>query len=787
MFRHRLFPAIFLLLGLMILGSAQAADSKRELAARKVDKSNEFFEKKQYTEALELCAEAAKIDPDFARAYVGMGINHEKLGNWNSARDAYLKALDSNPTASDSNNAKAGLNRVGWPPKPEPPKLEPPKLEPPVATGPELFNANLLRNSVFWQKTSAFYNEKGPLMLPMGAMFEALQWAKSYDAATGEVRWSRDGAQLRHIIGTRIAVLVTPTAGRDNEERLDFGTPSVEVPIAGTDTAFAPANLFARAMGATFSATGWHTFTFNTTTAPPKPLDPPFGATVRAQRGNALDFTKLDGSDESRLLANSVAVRRALSTDALVAQKILANGAVGLGDAIKASDLAPGEAAFVTLNRQGEISQILAVALLAPEIALSISPNQIELASYPNKPFRLDEKLRFVDALGFASTNPSVLLAPNTPVAVFINPRSKRLYQISILESHLRALGPLLPLAPPPVAPPSEPPVSEPLTPMSGPIWQGHRGVVQALARSPYTLRNQWVASGGVDGTVRIWRRNGAPLSVAQAGAPVTALAVAPDGSRLAAGRSDGKIAVWNLAGGNGPNGAPTSIWNAPRDAGAATALDFSANSALLAAAYQTSPGVGRGKIGLFDAQTGNLLPFAPSPLSTIGDLIWTGKWLNGNPLLAVADGRYPVVIYEIDVRLNRANSIKQFRDDRLNTVVALDFDEKTRLLFAGDSDGTVHSWSLDANEQAARQSRKLVRNEDLVPNALAVSPDSGQLAVGLGDGRVRLLNTRGANGPSVKNNQRAPRTAILALAWLGDERILVAREDGSLTVREVK
>jgi len=69
-----------------------------------------------------------------------------------------------------------------------------------------------------------------------------------------------------------------------------------------------------------------------------------------------------------------------------------------------------------------------------------------------------------------------------------------------------------------------------------------HGGEIRGLVLHP---DGRWLASGGLDGTLRLWEPEGLePLAELDLGAPVLALALAPDGGRLAAALGDGALVV---------------------------------------------------------------------------------------------------------------------------------------------------------------------------------------------------------------------------------------------------
>jgi len=112
-----------LLLGAMILGfgappseaqedepSPAAGEARRPHAPppswKSVEIGNYYLKRKKYNAALSRYQEAAKTDPYYAPAYLGLGKVYEKIGLKQKALDAYRKYLDLLPSMKDAEEAR---------------------------------------------------------------------------------------------------------------------------------------------------------------------------------------------------------------------------------------------------------------------------------------------------------------------------------------------------------------------------------------------------------------------------------------------------------------------------------------------------------------------------------------------------------------------------------------------------------------------------------------------------------------------------------------------------------
>jgi WD40 repeat protein len=83
------------------------------------------------------------------------------------------------------------------------------------------------------------------------------------------------------------------------------------------------------------------------------------------------------------------------------------------------------------------------------------------------------------------------------------------------------------------------------------PGWEGHRGRVYDLAWNPVDER---LASVGIDGTLRLWKVDGAAEGVFTSGELMASVAWKPNGKQLASGADSGSIQLWH------PDGRPASL-----------------------------------------------------------------------------------------------------------------------------------------------------------------------------------------------------------------------------------
>ena len=237
----------------------------------------------------------------------------------------------------------------------------------------------------------------------------------------------------------------------------------------------------------------------------------------------------------------------------------------------------------------------------------------------------------------------------------------------------------------------------------------GHTNWVEALAVAP---DGSWLASGGADGTVRIWDVASGQERAALTGRhsdAVEALAVAPDGSWLASGGADGTVRIWDVA-----SGQERAALTGHTDGVAALALAVAPDGSWLAT------GGADGTVQIWDMASGQERATLTSHTNWAAALAVApdGSWL-------ATGGGDAVRIWDMASGQQRATLT-----GHTDWVEAVAPDGSW--LAASCADGTVRIWDV-----ASGQERATLTGHTYWA-AAAVAPDGSWLAASSGDG-VRI------------------------------------------------
>nr|VFK16056.1 MAG: WD40-like Beta Propeller Repeat [Candidatus Kentron sp. LFY] len=258
---------------------------------------------------------------------------------------------------------------------------------------------------------------------------------------------------------------------------------------------------------------------------------------------------------------------------------------------------------------------------------------------------------------------------------------------------------------------------------------QAHRGNVNAIAFSP---DGKWLASGGDDGTVKLWEISIGKLIVTlrhgKYNSDIESVSFSPDGELLASGGDWGSIKLWEMpsgkliatldghkfgvrvsfspdgkwlaSGGGGGGDGTVKLWEMPSGKLIATlknheyvsAVSFSPDGKWLA-----SGGGDGGAVRLWEIPTGKLITtpkkdysFFPwvNPVISFLSFSPDGKWL------AFDSGHGTIKLWEVPSG-QRTITL----DGHKSGVEAVAFSSDGKLLASGSWDGTIKLWAMLPSE----------------------------------------------------------------------------------------
>jgi WD40 repeat protein len=273
----------------------------------------------------------------------------------------------------------------------------------------------------------------------------------------------------------------------------------------------------------------------------------------------------------------------------------------------------------------------------------------------------------------------------------------------------------------------------------------GHTGEVWAVAVSPDGAR---IASGGADGTVRVWdtATGEALLALAGHAGPIETLAFSPDGARLATGADDQTLKVWDTA--TGALAHDVSDFASP-----IYGVAYSPDGRYLAADVRVWEAESMALVLELELGTGNLA-FSPD-----------------SQRLAAVTGS-AVTIW--DVRTGRDLMTLAGHTDWANSV---SFSPDGKRLASASMDGTVRIWDLGPGGEALALEAGGLR--------VAFSPDGARLATDGIDGTARVWDVE-TGGPLAALAGHG--SGLWGVAWSGDgSRLATAGSDGTARVWAVQ
>ncbi len=278
----------------------------------------------------------------------------------------------------------------------------------------------------------------------------------------------------------------------------------------------------------------------------------------------------------------------------------------------------------------------------------------------------------------------------------------------------------------------------------------GHQGDVLSVSISP---DGGTIVSGGEDGTVRMWARNGKPIGVPLKGhqGNVRAVAVSTDGRTIVSGGKDGAVRLWARDGKQ--IGSP---FKGHRSFVHTVAVSKSGHTIVSASKD--------GTVRLWQ-QSGQPIGL-PWPRELAGDIVAIAISADGQTIVSGGlDGA---------VRLwNRAGQpIGSQLTGYLGAVRAVAIGNDGRTIVSGGQDGTVRLWDRDGKSIGL-----ILRGTGSAVNSVAISTDSRTIVSGGEDGKVQIWDRSGQElGTTIPGHK----LGVRAIAISADGHTIVSGGDGT-------
>ncbi len=325
----------------------------------------------------------------------------------------------------------------------------------------------------------------------------------------------------------------------------------------------------------------------------------------------------------------------------------------------------------------------------------------------------------------------------------------------------------------------------------------GHRGGVLAVDQS---ADGEWIASGGTDRTVKLWKPDGTLIRKLPTSATPHGIRISPNGQFVATANVDGKVQLWTLDGTASLTlkGHTAPVWN----------VTFSPDSRFLVSAsgdrtlklWRTADGA---LVRTLAGSYGPMWQAAVSPdgqqivsASTDGKLrFWTidgalirSVQTSDSPLWSVAYSPNGQLIAtgsgDRQIRLwSRAGRLSKTLEGHEAEVLQVRFSADGKTLASASADRTVKLWRSDGTLL------RTFRGHRAVVRSVAIAADGQTVASASEDGQVKLWKqssfSRFLSGLPEVVQQVAYRPQVagepLLLATISGTQVRLWRTDGSL------
>jgi len=254
-------------------------------------------------------------------------------------------------------------------------------------------------------------------------------------------------------------------------------------------------------------------------------------------------------------------------------------------------------------------------------------------------------------------------------------------------------------------------------------LWamEAHQGSVLSLALSP---DGHCIASGGSDGTLRLWdAATGQSQRVIEGHQDrVHSVAFSPDGRHIASGGNDGTLRLWEAATGQ-------SLWAMEAHKDNVHSVVFSPDGRHIASGGMD------GTLRLWDAATGQSLRVIEGHQGWVHSVAFSPDGRH------IASGGDDGTLRLWDAATGQSLRVIEGHQDWVHSVA---FSPDGRHIASGGDDGTLRLW-----DAATGQSLRVIEGHQGWVHSVAFSPDGRHIASGGNDGTLRLWDA--ATGQSLR------------------------------------
>ena len=272
-----------------------------------------------------------------------------------------------------------------------------------------------------------------------------------------------------------------------------------------------------------------------------------------------------------------------------------------------------------------------------------------------------------------------------------------------------------------------------------------HQGSVRSVS---WTSDGQILTTGGQDGLIKLWKPDGSLIKEIPADqGSVRSVSWTSDGQILATGGEDGSVKLWK------PDGSP--IKKIPTDQGSVWSMSWTSDGQTLATGGKDS------FIKLWK-RDGSLMKKIPTYQDSVMDLSWT----KDGQTLAVGGDDGSVKLWKPDGSL-----IKEISTDQ-GSVWSVSWTSDGQILATGGYDGSVKLWQRNGS-----LIKKIPTYQSHI-RSMSWAKDGQTLATGGDDGSAKLWQRDGSMIKTILTHQGS----VWSVSWTSDGQVLaMSGKDGSV------